>query len=73
VIVRTTRGIGSPLWKSSRIRPVRSANHTSPVDDLDVFGVPTFIANGEAVFARIMDRHNITDVTRVIDTLEWTT
>jgi hypothetical protein len=38
-----------------------------------VFGVPTFIANGEAVFARIMDRHNITDVTLVIDMLEWTT
>jgi hypothetical protein len=37
-----------------------------------VFGVPTFIANGEAVFARIMDRHNITDVTLVIGMLEGT-
>ena len=46
--------------------------HTSLIADFDVFGVPTFIANGEAVFTRIMDRHNITDVTRVIDMLEWT-
>ncbi len=46
--------------------------HTSLVDDFDVFGVPTFIANGEAVFARIMDRHNVTDVTRVVNMLDWT-
>jgi hypothetical protein len=46
--------------------------HTSLVADFDVFGVPTFIANGEAVFTRIMDRHNVADVTRVIDMLEWT-
>jgi predicted DsbA family dithiol-disulfide isomerase len=46
--------------------------HTSLVADFEVFGVPTFISNGEAVFARIMDRHNIADVTRIIDMLEWT-
>ena len=46
--------------------------HTSLVAEFDVFGVPTFIANGEAVFARIMGRHNVTDVTRVIDMLAWT-
>ena len=46
--------------------------HTSLVADFDVFGVPTFISNGEAVFVRIMDRHNVADVTRVIDMLQWT-
>jgi predicted DsbA family dithiol-disulfide isomerase len=46
--------------------------HTSLVADFDAFGVPTFIADGEAVFARIMGRHNVTDVTRVIDMLAWT-
>lgn len=46
--------------------------HTTLVDEFGVFGVPTFISDGEAVFVRIMDRHNITDVTRVIDMLEWT-
>jgi predicted DsbA family dithiol-disulfide isomerase len=46
--------------------------HTSLDSELGVFGVPTFIADGEAVFVRIMDRHNVSDVTRVIDMLSWT-
>ena len=46
--------------------------HSSLIADFDVFGVPTFIAGGEAVFVRIMDRNNVADVTRVIDMLEWT-
>jgi hypothetical protein len=46
--------------------------HSSLAVDLEVFGVPTLIAGGEAVFVRIMDRHNVADVTRVIDMLEWT-
>jgi protein-disulfide isomerase-like protein with CxxC motif len=46
--------------------------HSSLVEDFEVFGVPTFIVGGEAVFVRIMDRHNVADVTRVIDMLEWT-
>jgi 2-hydroxychromene-2-carboxylate isomerase len=46
--------------------------HSSLAADLEVFGVPTLIAGGEAVFVRIMDRHNVADVTRVIDMLEWT-
>lgn len=46
--------------------------HTSLIADFEVFGVPTFIADGEAVFARIMDRHNVIDVKRVVDMLGWT-
>jgi hypothetical protein len=46
--------------------------HSSLITDVEVFGVPTFIAGGEAVFVRIMDRHNVADVTRVIDMLDWT-
>jgi hypothetical protein len=46
--------------------------HSSLAVDLEVFGVPTLIAGGEAVFVRIMDRHNVADVTRVIDMLDWT-
>jgi len=47
------------------------AEHTSLVDDHAVFGVPTFIADGEAVFVRIMDRHNGDDITRIISMLGW--
>jgi len=46
--------------------------HTSLATDTDVFGVPTFIADGEAVFVRIMDRHNVIDVTRAVHMLAWT-
>ncbi len=48
------------------------SEHTALVDDYDVFGVPTFITDDEAVFVRVMDRHNVVDVTRIVDMLTWT-
>jgi hypothetical protein len=45
--------------------------HTSLIADYDVFGVPTFIANGEATFVRIMDRHSVTDIARILEMLNW--
>ena len=41
-------------------------------EDHDVFGVPTFISGGDAVFVRFMERHNRTDLYRVLDMLSWT-
>lgn len=46
--------------------------HTALVDDLGVFGVPTFIAGEEAVFVRFMERHKLEDLDRVIDMVSWT-
>jgi hypothetical protein len=48
------------------------SEHTSLVEVDAVFGVPTFIADGEAVFVRVMDRHNVEDVARIVDMLSWT-
>lgn len=48
------------------------AEHLGLVEDHAVFGVPTFIAGDDAVFVRIMDRHNVTDIERVLDMLSWT-
>ncbi|GMR01962.1 MAG: hypothetical protein BMS9Abin20_0286 [Acidimicrobiia bacterium] len=48
------------------------AEHMTLVEDHDVFGVPTFIANGEAVFVRVMDRHNVDDLVRIVDMVGWT-
>jgi 2-hydroxychromene-2-carboxylate isomerase len=45
--------------------------HTEAVDRWSVFGVPTFIAGDEAVFVRVMDRHQVGDIERVLDMLEW--
>jgi predicted DsbA family dithiol-disulfide isomerase len=49
-----------------------SAEHREAVGRWSVFGVPTFIAGDEAVFVRLMERHNVADVRAVLDMLEWT-
>jgi predicted DsbA family dithiol-disulfide isomerase len=46
--------------------------HEEVVDRWAVFGVPTFIVGDEAVFVRLMDRHERAGVERVLDMLEWT-
>ena len=46
--------------------------HTEATKRWSVFGVPTFLAGEEAVFVRLMERHRISDVERVLDMLEWT-
>lgn len=48
--------------------------HTTAVDELEVFGVPTFIADGRAAFVRLLDRPTgredaIATVERVLDLL----
>ena len=48
-----------------------AAHHGELVDRWDVFGVPTFIDGDEAVFVRLMERHQRGDVERVLDMLEW--
>ncbi len=48
------------------------SEHSALVEIHEVFGVPTFIVEREAVFARIMDRHNVEDVKRIVDMLGWT-
>ena len=46
--------------------------HREAVGRWSVFGVPTFIAGDEAVFVRLMERHNVDDVRAVLDMLGWT-
>jgi len=48
------------------------SEHTALVEDLGVFGVPTFIAGEEAVFVRFMERHQLDDLDKVIDMISWT-
>jgi len=45
--------------------------HREAVERWAVFGVPTFITGDAAVFVRLMERHRIDDVERVLDLLEW--
>ncbi|MCL1597974.1 MAG: DsbA family protein [Actinomycetia bacterium] len=46
--------------------------HSALVETHEVFGVPTFIVEQEAVFVRVMDRHNVGDVKRIVDMAGWT-
>ena len=45
--------------------------HTELVDRYDVFGVPTFVADGVATFVRFMERGRVEDLLRVLDLLDW--
>ncbi len=49
-----------------------AAEHAELVERWDAFGVPTFIKGEEAVFVRLMERHVVSDVDRVLDMLDWT-
>jgi protein-disulfide isomerase-like protein with CxxC motif len=49
-----------------------AVEHTALVEDLGVFGVPTFIDGEEAVFVRFMERHKLDDLDKVIDMISWT-
>jgi protein-disulfide isomerase len=55
-------------------RPLKSleVEHTDAVTNYSVFGVPTFITGGEAVFIRFMERGNVDDLNRALDLIEWT-
>lgn len=46
--------------------------HTALVNDHKVFGVPTFISNDQAVFVRMMERHHLEDLAKVVDMIDWT-
>ncbi|MGI9648467.1 MAG: DsbA family protein [Acidimicrobiia bacterium] len=46
--------------------------HTEAVKRWSVFGVPTFIDADEAVFVRLMERHSVDDVEKVLEMLDWT-
>ena len=63
-------GIYTPSMRRFRGAKIER-EHTRLVEDHAVFGVPTFIAGGEAVFVRFMERHRPDDVARVIDMIGW--
>ncbi len=50
-------------------RPLKAleAEHTEAVERYAVFGVPTIIEGGEAVFVRIMERGNVDDWAQALD------
>lgn len=55
-------------------RPLQTlaVEHQELVKRWDVFGVPTFIVGDEAVFVRLMERHQPQEINRIVDLLAWT-
>jgi hypothetical protein len=55
-------------------RPLKTlaAEHTEAVDRWNVFGVPTYIEDDEAVFVRFMERGRVDDLERMLELLQWT-
>lgn len=52
-------------------RETLAAEHEESVRRWAVFGVPTFIAADDAVFVRLMERHDRRGLERVLDLLHW--
>jgi hypothetical protein len=53
-------------------RPLKTlaAEHLE-AKSLEVFGVPTFIEDGQAVFIRFMERNRVDDLERALTLFEW--
>lgn len=58
--------------ESGRPRRTLAAEHDELVTNWGVFGVPTFILGSEAVFVRLMERHQPAEIDRIIAMLSWT-
>lgn len=57
---------------SGRPLATLAAEHAAAVRSHQMFGVPTFVDDGRAVFVRLMERNRVDDVERVLDLLEFT-
>jgi 2-hydroxychromene-2-carboxylate isomerase len=57
---------------SGRPLATLAQEHTEAVKRFEVFGVPTFIEDDQAVFIRFMERNRVDDVDRALDLLPWT-
>jgi hypothetical protein len=58
--------------ETGRPLKVLAEAHTEAVKQHAMFGVPTFVMDGQSVFIRFMDRKNPADIDRALDLLEWT-
>jgi hypothetical protein len=56
---------------SGRPLELLAQEHTEAVKRYAMFGVPTFVADDQAVFVRFMDRKNPDDIDRTLDLLDW--
>ena len=56
---------------SSEALEILANEHTEAVTRWEVFGVPTYIEDDEAVFVRFMERGRVDDLEQVLSMLQW--
>jgi 2-hydroxychromene-2-carboxylate isomerase len=56
---------------SSEALEILANEHTEAVTRWEVFGVPTYIEDDEAVFVRFMERGRVDDLEQVLGMLQW--
>jgi protein-disulfide isomerase-like protein with CxxC motif len=63
--------VADEVWSGRPLKTLMT-EHVQAVDEWDVFGVPTFVEDDEAVFVRFMDRGRVDDLERMVGLLDWT-
>jgi 2-hydroxychromene-2-carboxylate isomerase len=62
--------VAEEVWSGRPLKTL-AAEHTQAVDEWGVFGVPTFVEDGDAVFVRFMERGRVDDLERMLGLLDW--
>ena len=62
--------VAEEAWSGRPLKTLQ-VEHTECVEQYGVFGVPTFLEDGQAAFVRFMDRGNVEDLERMLEFLTW--
>jgi predicted DsbA family dithiol-disulfide isomerase len=62
--------VADEAWSGRPLKTLKE-EHTECVDNYGVFGVPTYIEDGQAAFVRFMNRGSVPDLERMLEWLTW--
>jgi len=62
--------VAEEAWSGRPLKTLET-EHTEAVEQYGVFGVPTFLEDGQGAFVRFMDRGNVEDLERMLEFLTW--
>jgi protein-disulfide isomerase-like protein with CxxC motif len=62
--------VAEEAWSGRPLKTLET-EHTESVDQYGVFGVPTFLEDGQGAFVRFMDHGNVEDLDRMLEFLTW--
>ena len=62
--------VAEEAWSGRPLKTL-ATEHTECVERYGVFGVPTYMEDGQAAFVRFMKRGDVADLERMLDLLQW--